>query len=74
MNREWTRKALFRAGRVEADAMFSQIIRMVSEAQRTKAPIQRLADRVSGWFMPAVVLVAIPDVHRVGEATTRPGG
>jgi Cu+-exporting ATPase len=50
---------VFRAERVGADTMLSQIVRMVSEAQRTRAPIQRLADRVSGWFVPAVVLVAV---------------
>jgi P-type Cu+ transporter len=50
---------VFRAERVGADTMLSQIVRMVSEAQRTRAPIQRLADRVAGWFVPAVVLVAI---------------
>jgi Cu+-exporting ATPase len=49
---------VFRAERVGADTMLAQIVRMVSEAQRTRAPIQRLADRVSGWFVPAVVLVA----------------
>jgi len=50
---------VFRAERVGADTILSQIVRMVSEAQRTRAPIQRLADRVSGWFVPAVVLIAI---------------
>jgi Cu+-exporting ATPase len=50
---------VFRADRVGADTMLSQIVRMVSEAQRTRAPIQRLADRVSGWFVPAVVLTAL---------------
>lgn len=50
---------VFRAERVGADTMLSQIVRMVSEAQRTRAPIQRLADRVAGWFVPAVVLVAV---------------
>lgn len=50
---------VFRAERVGADTMLSQIVRMVSEAQRTRAPIQRLADRVSGWFVPAVVLIAV---------------
>jgi Cu+-exporting ATPase len=50
---------VFRAERVGADTMLSQIVRMVSEAQRTKAPIQKLADRVSGWFVPAVILVAV---------------
>jgi len=50
---------VFRAERVGADTILSQIVRMVSEAQRTRAPIQRLADRVSGWFVPAVVLISI---------------
>ena len=49
----------FRAERVGTDTMLAQIVRMVSEAQRTRAPIQRLADRVSGWFVPAVILVSI---------------
>jgi Cu+-exporting ATPase len=50
---------VFRAERVGADTMLSQIVRMVSEAQRTRAPIQRLADRVAGWFVPAVILVSV---------------
>jgi Cu+-exporting ATPase len=49
----------FRADRVGADTMLAQIVRMVSEAQRTRAPIQKLADRVSGWFVPAVILIAV---------------
>ncbi|HEU5021829.1 MAG TPA: heavy metal translocating P-type ATPase, partial [Bryobacteraceae bacterium] len=49
----------FRAERVGADTMLAQIVRMVSEAQRTRAPIQKLADRVSGWFVPAVILISI---------------
>jgi P-type Cu+ transporter len=48
----------FEADRVGADTLLSQIVRMVSEAQRTRAPIQKLADRVSGWFVPAVIAVA----------------
>lgn len=48
-----------RAERVGRDTLLSQIVRMVSEAQRTRAPIQRLADRVAAWFVPAVVLTAI---------------
>ncbi len=50
---------LMRAERVGSATFLSQIVRMVSEAQRTRAPIQRLADRVSSWFVPIVVLVAI---------------
>ncbi len=49
---------LMRAERVGRDTMLSQIVRMVAEAQRSRAPIQALADKVSGWFVPAVVLVA----------------
>jgi len=49
---------VMRAERVGSETMLAQIVRMVSEAQRTRAPIQRLADKVSGWFVPAVVAVA----------------
>jgi Cu+-exporting ATPase len=50
---------VMQAERVGADTVLSQIVRMVSEAQRTRAPIQRLADVVAGWFVPAVILVAV---------------
>ena len=48
----------FRATRVGRDTMLAQIIRMVEAAQASKAPIQRLADLVSSWFVPAVMIVA----------------
>ncbi|NTB87903.1 copper-transporting P-type ATPase [Agrobacterium tumefaciens] len=47
------------AGKVGRDTMLSQIVRMVAEAQRSRAPIQRLADEVSGWFVPVVIAIAI---------------
>jgi P-type Cu+ transporter len=48
-----------RAERVGAETMLARIVKMVSEAQRSRAPIQRLADRVSAWFVPVVIAVAI---------------
>jgi len=50
---------IMRAERVGSETLLAQIVRMVSEAQRSRAPVQRLADRVSSYFVPAVVLVAI---------------
>jgi Cu+-exporting ATPase len=50
---------VMRAERVGSDTLLAQIVRMVAEAQRSRAPIQKLADTVSGWFVPAVVLVAV---------------
>ncbi|MCV0371464.1 heavy metal translocating P-type ATPase [Filomicrobium sp.] len=47
------------AQKVGRDTMLSQIVQLVAEAQRSRAPIQRLADQVSGWFVPAVILAAI---------------
>ena len=47
------------AGRVGSDTVLAQVVRMVSDAQRTRAPIQRLADVVASYFVPAVVLIAI---------------
>ncbi len=49
---------VMRADRVGADTLLAQIVRMVAQAQRSRAPIQRLADVVSSWFVPAVVLAA----------------
>jgi Cu+-exporting ATPase len=50
---------LFEAERVGADTLLAQIVRMVAEAQRSRAPIQRLADKTAAWFVPAVVVAAI---------------
>ncbi len=50
---------VFEARRVGKDTLLAQIVRMVTEAQRSRAPIQRLADTVSSWFVPAVIAVAI---------------
>lgn len=50
---------VMRAERVGADTLLSQIVQMVAEAQRSRAPIQKLADRVSAYFVPAVILIAI---------------
>jgi P-type Cu+ transporter len=50
---------VMRAERVGADTLLAQIVRMVGEAQRSRAPIQRLADTVSAWFVPAVVIIAV---------------
>ena len=49
---------VMRAERVGADTLLAHIVRMVAEAQRSRAPIQRLADVVSAWFVPAVIVVA----------------
>ena len=50
---------VIRAERVGRDTLLAQIVRMVSEAQRSRAPIQRLADVVAAWFVPAVIGVAV---------------
>jgi Cu+-exporting ATPase len=50
---------VMRADKVGRDTLLSQIVQMVAQAQRSRAPIQRMADRVAGWFVPAVILVAI---------------
>ena len=54
-----TGSIVMRAERVGGDTLLAQIVRMVSEAQRSRAPIQKLADRIAAWFVPGVVLVAI---------------
>lgn len=50
---------LLRAEKVGAETLLSQIVQMVNEASRSRAPIQKLADVVSGWFVPGVILVAL---------------
>ena len=50
---------IMRAERVGGDTMLSRIVQMVAEAQRSRAPIQRMADHVSAWFVPVVMLVAV---------------
>jgi len=54
-----TGSLIMRAERVGKDTFLAQIVQTVSEAQRSRAPIQRLADTVSGWFVPAVILIAL---------------
>jgi Cu+-exporting ATPase len=54
-----TGSLLMRAEKVGTDTLLAQIVRMVSEAQRSRAPIQKLADIVASWFVPAVVGIAV---------------
>lgn len=50
---------VMRAEKVGADTLLSQIVHMVAAAQRSRAPIQRMADQVAGWFVPIVILIAV---------------
>jgi P-type Cu+ transporter len=50
---------VMRADKVGRDTMLAQIVQMVATAQRSRAPIQRLADQVAGWFVPTVILIAV---------------
>jgi P-type Cu+ transporter len=50
---------VMRADRVGSETMLAQIVQMVGQAQRTRAPIQRLADKVASWFVPAVIAIAV---------------
>ena len=50
---------VMRADKVGRDTLLSQIVKMVADAQRSRAPIQRLADQVAGWFVPVVIVVAL---------------
>jgi Cu+-exporting ATPase len=61
---------VMRAERVGGDTLLSQIVHLVAQAQRSRAPVQRLADRISAWFVPTVIAVAI--VAAVAWATFGP--
>ena len=54
-----TGSLIMRAEKIGSDTMLARIVHMVAEAQRSRAPIQRLADIVSAWFVPAVIVVAV---------------
>jgi len=54
-----TGSLIMQAERVGSETMLARIVQMVAAAQRSRAPVQKLADKVSGWFVPAVVLVAV---------------
>lgn len=63
---------VMKAERVGSDTLVAQIVRMVSEAQRSRAPIQRLADKVSSYFVPAVFAVAVLSFAVWGSAGPQP--
>jgi P-type Cu+ transporter len=50
---------VMRADKIGADTLLARIVQMVAQAQRSRAPIQRMADQVSGWFVPAVIAAAV---------------
>jgi P-type Cu+ transporter len=54
-----SRSFIMRAERVGGETLLAQIVQMVSQAQRSRAPIQRLADKVAGWFVPMVIAIAV---------------
>jgi Cu+-exporting ATPase len=63
---------VMRAERVGRDTLLAQIVRMVGEAQRSRAPIQQIADRVAGYFVPAVILAAVITFAAWGIAGPEP--
>src|SRR5262249_17899043 len=67
-----TGAVIMRAERVGSETLLARIVAMVAEAQRSRAPIQRLADRVSGDFVPAVILVALPPMAIWGTVGPMP--
>ena len=62
---------LMKAEKVGSDTLLSQIIHMVNDASRSRAPIQNLADKVSGYFVPVVVIISINHLYRLGNLGTR---
>ncbi|HEX8510745.1 MAG TPA: HAD-IC family P-type ATPase, partial [Propionibacteriaceae bacterium] len=65
-----TGSLVVRADKVGRDTMLARIVQMVAEAQRSRAPIQRMADRVAGWFVPVVIVIAV--VAFIVSATVGP--
>lgn len=63
---------VLKAERVGAETLLARIVQMVSEAQRSRAPIQKLADQVAGWFVPAVVSIAVATAIVWGLAGPEP--
>ena len=62
---------VMRADKIGRDTVLAQIVQMVAQAQRSRAPIQRLADQVSGWFVPLVIAVSRRRLHRLGDLGAR---
>ena len=54
-----TGSLIMEAERVGSETLLAQIVQLVAQAQRSRAPVQRLADRVAGWFVPVVVVIAL---------------
>jgi Cu+-exporting ATPase len=63
---------ILKAERVGAETLLARIVQMVAEAQRSRAPIQKLADQVAGWFVPAVVIIAVATAVVWGLAGPEP--
>ena len=69
-----TGSLVMRAERIGRDTMLARIVQMVAEAQRSRAPIQRMADRVAAWFVPAVIVVAVVAFAGLGDRSGRTRG